>query len=301
MTRWRDDCGGVVLGVGAPLAGLWLASVAADRWRVMTGPAPATPEEALVALAAVLGAAVAAWLWLGLLLALLGHLPGAVGARCRAVAERTTPAVVRRCAAVVVGASLAGALAPGTATAADGRLSDASTSRAQAASTSSTSLSPSFAPTTLRSTGVAATVPDAAVPDAAVPYAPVPDAAVPSPAFAPSSMPAHPGDVPAHTPAASSTPAPGWTPSRPPVRRQPSTRLVTTAPASEGPRETVVRRGDTLWDIARAHLGPDATDAEVAAEWPRWHEANRSVIGADPDVLLPGQVLHAPDAVEVAR
>jgi nucleoid-associated protein YgaU len=85
------------------------------------------------------------------------------------------------------------------------------------------------------------------------------------------------------------------------VRPQPSTRLVTTAPGAEGPRETVVRRGDTLWDIARAHLGPDATDAEVAAEWPRWHEANRSVIGADPDALLPGQVLHAPDAVEVLR
>ncbi|SES43929.1 LysM domain-containing protein [Pedococcus cremeus] len=277
MARLRDVCGGVSLGVGAPLTGLWLASVAVDRWRVVTGPAPSTPEEALTALAAVVGAAVATWLWLGLLLALLGHLPGAAGARCRAAAERTTPAVVRRCAAVVVGASLAGALAPGTATATDGRLSGGSSRPAQAPSTS---LSPSFSPTTtLRGTVV----------NAAVPYA-----GAPSPAFAPSPVPAHPS-------AGSATPAPGWTPSRPPVRPQPSTRLVTTAPASEGPRETVVRRGDTLWDIARAHLGPDATDAEVAAEWPRWHEANRSVVGDDPDVLLPGQVLRAPDAVEVLR
>jgi len=291
MARLRDVCGGVSLGVGAPLTGLWLASVAADHWHVMTGPAPATPEEALTALAAALGAAVAAWLWLGLLLALLGHLPGAVGVRCRVVAERTTPEVVRRCAAVVVGAGLAGALAPGTATAADGRLAGGSSTSAESLSAS---LSPSFSPTTtLRGT----------VPDAAAPYA-----GVPSPAFSPTEMPAQPSDVPAHpgeaparSTAASSTPAPGWTPSRPPVRPQPSTRLVTTAPAAEGPRETVVRRGDTLCDIVRAHLGPDATDAEVAAEWPRWHATNRAVIGADPDVLLPGQVLHAPATVEALR
>jgi nucleoid-associated protein YgaU len=52
--------------------------------------------------------------------------------------------------------------------------------------------------------------------------------------------------------------------------------------------------------VAR-HLGPDATDAEVAAQWPRWHAANRSVIGDDPDLLLPGQVLRAPHAEGVAR
>jgi nucleoid-associated protein YgaU len=63
----------------------------------------------------------------------------------------------------------------------------------------------------------------------------------------------------------------------------------------------VVRRGDTLWDVVRHHLGPDATDAEVAAEWPRWHAANRDVIGADPDLLLPGQVLHAPEAAGALR
>jgi hypothetical protein len=278
MVGWRDVCGGAVLGVGAPLTGVWLASVAADRWTVITGPAPASSEEALTALVAVVGAGVAAWLWLGLLLALLGHLPGAVGDRCREVAERTTPAVVRRCAAVVVGAGLAGALAPGTATAADGPLPGGA---AASASAPTTPLSPSFSPTGVQPT--------------------TPDAGAPSPAFAATSVAPHHPVLAAQLHEATPAPTPGWTPARPSVRPQPSTRLVTTAPPPGGPRETVVRRGDTLWDIARAHLGPDATDAEVAAEWPRWHEANRSVIGPDPDVLLPGQVLHAPDAVQVLR
>jgi nucleoid-associated protein YgaU len=56
-----------------------------------------------------------------------------------------------------------------------------------------------------------------------------------------------------------------------------------------------VRRGDTLWDLAARGLGPDAADAEVAAEWPRWYAANRDVVGADPDLLLPGQQLVPPD------
>ena len=43
-----------------------------------------------------------------------------------------------------------------------------------------------------------------------------------------------------------------------------------------------VRRGDTLWDLAARGLGPDAGDAEVAAEWPRWYAANRDVVGVDP-------------------
>jgi nucleoid-associated protein YgaU len=58
----------------------------------------------------------------------------------------------------------------------------------------------------------------------------------------------------------------------------------------------VVRRGDTLWDIAARHLGIRATVARVAAEWPRWYHANRTVIGPDPDHLEPGQRLHPPPA-----
>jgi nucleoid-associated protein YgaU len=70
-------------------------------------------------------------------------------------------------------------------------------------------------------------------------------------------------------------------------------RLVTGAGAPPS-AEVVVHRGDSLWSIARRHLGAGATDTEVAAAWPHWYAANRDVIGPDPDLLLPGQVLHAP-------
>ncbi len=56
----------------------------------------------------------------------------------------------------------------------------------------------------------------------------------------------------------------------------------------------VVRRGDTLWTIAARSLGASASDAQIAAEWPRWFTANRDVIGSDPDRLLPGQRLRPP-------
>lgn len=58
----------------------------------------------------------------------------------------------------------------------------------------------------------------------------------------------------------------------------------------------VVRRGDTLWDLARRHLPAGATDARIARAWPLWYAANRAVIGPDPGLLLPGQRLRVPGA-----
>jgi hypothetical protein len=77
----------------------------------------------------------------------------------------------------------------------------------------------------------------------------------------------------------------------------------TVAPAAdEAPRAVVVaddgtvvvHRGDTLWDIAAATLGEGATDADILRAVVRWHDANRDVVGDDPDLILPGQVLRAP-------
>jgi len=63
----------------------------------------------------------------------------------------------------------------------------------------------------------------------------------------------------------------------------------------ENPQDgVVVLRGDTLWSIAARHLGPGATAAEITAEWHRWLSTNRDVIGADPDLILPGQELLPP-------
>jgi nucleoid-associated protein YgaU len=55
-----------------------------------------------------------------------------------------------------------------------------------------------------------------------------------------------------------------------------------------------VHPGDSLWLIAARHLGPAATSAQIAADWPRWYAVNRTVIGTDPALVLPGQLLHAP-------
>ncbi|PWW22965.1 hypothetical protein JD79_02128 [Geodermatophilus normandii] len=64
------------------------------------------------------------------------------------------------------------------------------------------------------------------------------------------------------------------------------------------PGEHVVLRGECLWAIAaadlRARTGAEPADAEVAAAVGRWWSANAAVIGPDPDLLLPGQVLRPP-------
>jgi nucleoid-associated protein YgaU len=66
-----------------------------------------------------------------------------------------------------------------------------------------------------------------------------------------------------------------------------------TAPSDQTSRVTV-RLGDTLWAIAARHLGPAASNAQIAAEWPRWYEMNRDAIGDDPDLILPGTELSPP-------
>ncbi len=75
-------------------------------------------------------------------------------------------------------------------------------------------------------------------------------------------------------------------------------RPLTPPVTDSGVTAYVVEPGDSLWSIARAHLGENATDAEVAAEWPRWHTTNRAVIGTDPHLIHPGQPLLAPDPKE---
>ena len=63
---------------------------------------------------------------------------------------------------------------------------------------------------------------------------------------------------------------------------------------SDPPGTHVVSPGDTLWSIASGRLPESAADAEVAADVAHWHTTNRAVIGPDPDLLRPGQVLTPP-------
>lgn len=71
-----------------------------------------------------------------------------------------------------------------------------------------------------------------------------------------------------------------------------------TAPGGRAPAPTrivVVHQGDSLWSISDDLLGPGASDpARIAAAWPLLHDANRAVIGDDPDRLRPGQQLTVP-------
>lgn len=91
----------------------------------------------------------------------------------------------------------------------------------------------------------------------------------------------------------------GFIPRRP---SRVSPRLVEAASRSTGPETTVVvRQGDSLWHIAAAHIGPHATDWEIACEWPRWHAANRESIGPDAAVLPAGLELAPPPATYPAR
>ncbi|SCX51949.1 hypothetical protein SAMN03159343_2665 [Klenkia marina] len=71
-------------------------------------------------------------------------------------------------------------------------------------------------------------------------------------------------------------------------------------PAAPSSGEHVVLRGDCLWDIAATwlaeHSPAQVTPAATAAAADAWWRANADVIGSDPDLLLPGQVLRAPAA-----
>lgn len=64
--------------------------------------------------------------------------------------------------------------------------------------------------------------------------------------------------------------------------------------APQQPRLVEVRPGDTLWGIAAEHLGPDAGPEAVERLWHRIYDANRGVVGPDPDLVRPGQQLRLP-------
>jgi hypothetical protein len=110
-----------------------------------------------------------------------------------------------------------------------------------------------------------------------------------------------PGPAPApgpHDPAAGSAVDPRWKPVSPIVDAGPLAARQARAQDTPGARgEVTVRSGDSLWSIAAATLGPFASDADVAREWPRLYAGNRDTIGANPHFLQPGQVLIIPPPI----
>lgn len=59
------------------------------------------------------------------------------------------------------------------------------------------------------------------------------------------------------------------------------------APAAAAAKTYTVKGGDSLWAIAQKHLGAGGKYAQI-------YELNKSVIGSDPDLIKPGQVLTLP-------
>ena len=56
----------------------------------------------------------------------------------------------------------------------------------------------------------------------------------------------------------------------------------------------LVRPGDSLWSLAARDLPAGSPAALVTARWHAIYAANRSVIGPDPDLIVPGQRLRLP-------
>lgn len=252
----------VVLTAAWLLALAWLSAHARVGAR-----GPASTDELLALGAASVAGSIAAWLCVGTALEVLSHVPGRVGRVTGEWAERLTPALARRVAAFILGLGVGVAGGPSQSVAGP------------------------------RSTPV--TVAPATTPTATPTDAPSDPGFLPTPSTAATTSSVDPGFEGLVAPPAAGvapTPAePGFTPAAPRVRPQADPSLIGARPAPASAREVVVHRGDSLWSIAARHLGPDASAAETARAWPLWFEANRDLIGDDPDLILPGQVLRVPD------
>lgn len=275
-SRQVREAGVALVGLGIAAATLALFVTVIRQTPALSGAT--RPDDVLLALLGWVGLLLAAWLALGSLLAVAALLPGAAGRTAAAVAERVTPVAVRKVLALALGASVGSlALPPALVSVAGSgpvtRTTDGSAPRLDAAA--SNRLTPGFAPTEA-TPGFAPTATDSDSAEAG----------------------SSPGSRTGSTSApAVTTPGPGYVPTTPPpVHDAERPRLLAPTPRRTTAAHDLVtvRRGDSLWSIAARHLGPGTSDAEIAWEWPRWYAANRAVVGDDPDLLVPGQLLRPP-------
>lgn len=293
----------VLVTIGAGVVTWGLARLAAHDWPVAASAGPASLDEVVSAGLAWAATVLAGWLTLTCLIALLCAAPGAVGATAARLARWLTPRVARRALSLALGASVGTVALPAPAAIAVAVSASTGDDAASEHAAEHAGEHAGSAPTP----GFRASPPDPAA-SQAQPVGAVGEFAALSAIEIPAPDTTAP-DAPAPPPATgvsasgASAPAPGWLPDRPaPVSRSDHPGLLggRLRPTATAIDTVTVQRGDTLWSIVADHLGPGATDAEIAAEWPRWFEANRAVIGSNPDVILPGQQLRAPIA-EVTR
>ncbi|MET4137000.1 LysM peptidoglycan-binding domain-containing protein [Pseudarthrobacter sp. PvP090] len=125
-----------------------------------------------------------------------------------------------------------------------------------------------------------------------------------SAAWMPTAVPGGPGTAPPSVmPAPEPAPQPGapavthpqWRPLSPAIEPGPlAGRQLRLPQPGDQSTEVTVRSGDSLWSLSAARLGPFASDVDIALDWPRIYQANRDVIGENPNFLRPGQVLRLP-------
>lgn len=250
----------------AGAAAMGLARLAARA--VADLPAP----DALVgAVALALGALAAAVLTSGCAMLAATSCATALGrrwTRTEALATRLVPQVLRRTLTVGLGAGLT--LGLGTTALADEidvgwAITSGSTAQADVAPTADVAPPADVAPTA--------------------------DAAPTASGHASAGHPGLPA-APAVTvpPTATATPTPAATPDGGPSP--------TAAPTGHEPARTVtVHPGDSLWRITAGLLPAGSDDARIAAAWPLVYAANRDVVGPDPGLIHPGDVLTVPAEV----
>jgi len=221
-------------------------------------------DQAALTLATTALWCVALWLAIGLGAAVAAARPGRGGAAARRIAARLLPAVLLRAVAGVAGLGvLAAPIAPAVAGA----------DVPPGAVSTATAPSPAPAwPTNPPHLHIG--WPTSSPPAPLQPVKPRPTTARPMPPAAPSQP--NPGDQAGQAGQAS--------------------RAGLTARGTDGPPEPAVRvaPGDSLWLIAAQRLGPNPSEAQVAGAWPRWYAVNKQLIGDDPSLIQPGQLLHAP-------
>jgi hypothetical protein len=269
----------------------WSAAWPATSWRVVvagSGAGEAGFDRLLVNSAALAAWVGLAWFCLVATLALASRAPGVSGRLCGTISKRLTPRLLRRLVEAAIGVSIvAGPLTAGAAFAVPVAPTPAS----------STTPTASAGPLTSPGPAVSAGSITSAAPATSPPVVSGQSIWLDRPTSRLTPLPTHQAPIELDRPAgAFVAPTP-----RPIVVRTPTgpAALIAGSPHRDvGDRSAdgsyVVRRGDALWDIAARHLGPSATAVDIAREWPRWYQANRAVIGDDPSLIRPGELLVPP-------
>ncbi|OFI39837.1 hypothetical protein BIU82_01965 [Arthrobacter sp. SW1] len=247
----------LLLGLGVVLVERWRASAARNQDLMFT--------DVIGFAAAGAGILIVAWWFLSLVLAFISAICQKAGHAAGAKASgRLAPLFMRRLALAILGLNLLGA-----------PLAHASTPEIDAAwsaPASSTAISAGWNPLQ------------------------EPDKPARMAAQATTVLAALEGREVAHQAGAAAL-DPRWQPRRPPADPGLLGTKVTRAAQQADPsgaREVVVVRGDSLWSIAAKDLGAGASETDIAGHWPKWYAANKDVIGSDPGLIVPGQILQAP-------